>query len=624
MMQYIKTIGVVQPSYVIRRFLDGQRINDLTSYLQELHSQKLANADITTLLLNCYAKLKDTERLRSFIDGAAVSASGELPFDIDTAIRVCRQAGYFEEAVYLASKFDQMDQYLQIQVEDRKDWQEALRFIRTLDQQSAEDNLRRYGKTLLEQKPQQTTDLLVDLCCGTLDRPQDADDSAAVPAVSPATPSKTRSYLSYLALTRSAPAEPAVPAQVIPKAVESVDKARPQSPIVAHRRQATTASSVTGYAGRPISTATEATYTTMQDTIVQPLPEISQFYAQFMDDSASFIRFLETLSKRRWQDTQDDENEYESELQHKTQRSVNNTLLELYLAQAKTFSDDRTALESNALNLLHGDAQAELDLSQALIVCCAADFVPGILAIYERMEMYDDILRYWIDQDIDQNDSASDEICEKVIAALHKYGAKGNPQLYPIVLRYLTSSAALLSRHQADLLEVLKQIEKDKIMPPIAVIQALSKSKVTTVGMVKEYLTRSIISEQAEVDADRALAESYRTDLRTKEKEIAELTDPAAPRVFQVTQCSACGGALDLPAVHFMCKHSYHQRCLADNEASCPTCAADHGVVMEIKAANDQLVGRHDIFMQEIEDSDDRSEGVISAFSRCIIRNNDE
>jgi hypothetical protein len=31
-------------------------------------------------------------------------------------------------------------------------------------------------------------------------------------------------------------------------------------------------------------------------------------------------------------------------------------------------------------------------------------------------------------------------------------------------------------------------------------------------------------------------------------------------RVFQVTRCSHCGAPLDLPTVHFMCKHSFHQR----------------------------------------------------------------
>ena len=32
--QYMKTIGRLEPSYVIRKFLDAQRIHNLTAYLQ--------------------------------------------------------------------------------------------------------------------------------------------------------------------------------------------------------------------------------------------------------------------------------------------------------------------------------------------------------------------------------------------------------------------------------------------------------------------------------------------------------------------------------------------------------------------------------------------------------------
>ena len=57
---------------------------------------------------------------------------------------------------------------------------------------------------------------------------------------------------------------------------------------------------------------------------------------------------------------------------------------------------------------------------------------------------------------------------------------------------------------------------------------------------------------------DRRLVDSYRTETASKLKEIAELSDPDAPRVFHVTKCSACHTPLELPIVHFMCKHSYH------------------------------------------------------------------
>lgn len=67
MAAYVATLGQLEPSYVIRRFLDVQRIHNLTNYLEALHHARLANADHTTLLLNCYTKLKDVHKLDAFI-----------------------------------------------------------------------------------------------------------------------------------------------------------------------------------------------------------------------------------------------------------------------------------------------------------------------------------------------------------------------------------------------------------------------------------------------------------------------------------------------------------------------------------------------------------------------------
>ena len=128
---------------IARQFLDSQRINNLVTYLQELHSMGVANADHTTLLLNTYTKLKDLSRLDSFIKLESTTrpsassppdphSQAELPFDLDTAIRVCRQAGYFEHASYLAKKYEHHEDYLRIQIEDAGNYKEALQYLRVL------------------------------------------------------------------------------------------------------------------------------------------------------------------------------------------------------------------------------------------------------------------------------------------------------------------------------------------------------------------------------------------------------------------------------------------------------------------------------------------------------------
>jgi vacuolar protein sorting-associated protein 11 len=86
--------------------------------------------------------MKDVARLDAFIKAEAhndkrksaggAEAGRELPFDLETVIRVCRQAGYFDHAVYLARKYERHDDYLRIQIEDAGKYRDALEYLRKL------------------------------------------------------------------------------------------------------------------------------------------------------------------------------------------------------------------------------------------------------------------------------------------------------------------------------------------------------------------------------------------------------------------------------------------------------------------------------------------------------------
>lgn len=99
--------------------------------MEELHEHHKATADHTTLLLNCYAKLKDVEKLEKFI-----KSEGDLKFDLDTAITMCRQGGYFDQAAYLATKHGENELVVDILIEDSKNYKDALDFIWHLDPDS--------------------------------------------------------------------------------------------------------------------------------------------------------------------------------------------------------------------------------------------------------------------------------------------------------------------------------------------------------------------------------------------------------------------------------------------------------------------------------------------------------
>ncbi|PPQ83311.1 hypothetical protein CVT25_004051 [Psilocybe cyanescens] len=640
MQQYVQTIGFLQPSYVIRKYLDAQRIHNLVTYLQELHSLGLANSDHTTLLLNTYTKLKDVSRLDSFIKTESRRNSNEgdeLPFDLTTAIRVCRQAGYFEHASYLAKKYDRHEDYLKIQIEDAGNFSEALAYLRKLGPEAAESNLARYGRAMLESLPQETTQLLIDLCTTTGPLTPTEPTETSLSTAKPAAPAP--SYLSYLALNRGATATTVVSSETATPPSPSIKTVRADA---ASRRESI--HDVSSPTTPPPATASSIVTARLPPQPITPAPPPVKrlspriYFAHFVDHMGQFVVFLETVAKRRWDQSVDDQppgsielygsqkdeeeppEEVDYELVDKMdQVAVWNTLLELYLTLPTKGGTNKSGqvfeesvMRDKAMRVLRSSS-IPYDATHALILCSTYTFTDGLVLLWEKMGMYEDVLRFWMDKDKEGN---TPNASQKVIEYLMYYG-KDHPYLYPLVLRFLTSTPELLNRHQEDLKGILEHIDEEELIPPLGIIQVLSRNGVASVGLVKEWLIKRIKESRSEIQNDQALTKSYRLETADRLKQVAELTNTEEPRVFHVTRCSSCLGQLDLPSVHFMCNHSYHQRCIADNEAECPACAREHGVIREIKLSNDKLADRHDLFLAEVQESG--FEAIASAFGRGVL-----
>ncbi|RIA82013.1 hypothetical protein C1645_881286 [Glomus cerebriforme] len=624
MAQYIRTIGQLEPSYIIRKFLDAQRIHNLVNYLQELHSHDLANPDHTTLLLNCYTKLKDVARLDQFI-----KTDSKLNFDLETAIKVCRQAGYYEHAVYLAKLGEEHDLYLKIQIEDVEDYENALEYIRNLGSFEADRNLQKYGKILLNHLPEPTTKLLIDLCTGDL----------------------------YLAAQRARTPEPIVPTE------QSHPGGIPYASFLqfAHA-QSSNASNTSNASNLEVQTnvtAVNIRQTKEPKTVAYKPPPVRTFMSLFVDQPNYLIQFLEQVSQKRWgsfgsvkpsqpahnlslakghyvpADNDADKRAeslksfVEPDTETEEKKAVWNTLLELYLSEAylppvistkdakgRKFGapgifgvatetervTEKLIRKDKALQLLK-DENISYDANQALVLCYLAHFDEGIIYLYEKMTMYEDILRFYMAKDN----------TEKVIEALKKYGSQ-DQSLYPLTLTYFSSSPATLETSTTELLKILDHIDSHNLLPPLQVVQALSRNSVATLGMVKSYLGKRIELEKKEAQADMKLIQSYREETEKKRKEIDDLKTVA--RIFQVTKCTGCRGTLDLPAIHFLCRHSFHQRCLPDNDRECPQCAIQHRMISEIRRAQEENAEKHELFFEQLKEADDGFSVIADYFSK--------
>lgn len=79
---------------------------------------------------------------------------------------MCRQGGYYDQAVFLATKNREPELVIDILIEDSKKYAEALDYIWRLEPSIAYPNLMKYARVLLEHRPQDATRLFVDYYTG--------------------------------------------------------------------------------------------------------------------------------------------------------------------------------------------------------------------------------------------------------------------------------------------------------------------------------------------------------------------------------------------------------------------------------------------------------------------------
>ncbi|KAK9466500.1 hypothetical protein V1512DRAFT_263743 [Lipomyces arxii] len=605
MVQYTKAITSGEVSQVIRKYLDSQRIYNLTSYLEELHNRGIATADHTTLLLNCYAKLKDTEKLETFIK----SEGENLKFDLDTAIQMCRQGGYFQQAAYLAEKHGQNDLVVDITLQDLGDYKSGLRFIQSLPPEDMYYNLTRYGSLLLQYVAKETTTLFIDYFTGRytprkIPNISDFDPAAAAAAAAAA----------VLAGEQQSAASALLGITNYKNFIPYMTGSRPPSVMSGNTVDGapTIMSAITNNVGKlsnavaggasisnaqvPMESSTLYASESVSDYNV---PKPRTVFAIFVDQPEEFIVFLEAcIAHHRvvGGSTSDESDLY-------------TTLFEMYLqrAEASTTEVEKTKWEEKSKGLITG-VNMPIDQSNVLLLSHLYSYKEGGILVRERESLYIDIFRSCIAV----NDTVG------AINTLHKYGDE-EPELYPLALSYFTSSPEVMDIASEELSQVLKKIESEGIMAPLQVIQALSVNAVATVGVVKNYLSEIIEREKKEIDTNLKLTESYRVETKAKMDEIHELE--TEPRVFQSTRCASCGAALDLPTVHFMCKHSYHRRCLneVNEDSECPQCAPNNATIRAIRRAQDDMADRHEAFKETLRDSDDKFKVISDYFGRGVM-----
>lgn len=436
----------------------------------------------------------------------------------------------------------------------------------------------KYARILLEHCPNEATQLFIDYYTGRYTPKQDLTATEVVQPQSNTSAFQNLSALLPLPyMSRTAIVGPGTPSE-----------------------QATTIADTSINAD---DNPTQPTY-----TIPRPRTAFSCFIAR----AAEFITFLEALIAQ-------------DNLSAADKADLSTTLFEMYLESANALTGSTPEKEfwqrkAKALIASTGRTpstqDASIDTSNVLLISSLSHFSAGTTLVRERANLYPDIFRSFT--------SAKDT--SGAISALRKYGPE-DPSLYLLALSYFASSSDILSEPgvRDELKNILQKIDQQNLMAPLQVVKVLSQGGAVTMGMVKSYLADNIARERKEIQNNRKLIDSYRSETASKKSELDDLS--SKPTTFQGRRCSSCGGNLDLPTVHFMCKHSFHQRCLnntgtfdtGDNTSECPICKPSNDTIKAIRQAQIEHTGQHELFRGALERSTDRFGTVSEFYGRGVM-----
>lgn len=554
---FIECIDLGNTSQIILKYRESQYIHNLTTYLEALHDRGLALKEHTTLLLNSYAKLKDDEKLKQFIE----NDDNSTKFDFETAIQICRQSEYYTLASYLATKMGESQLVVQIKLKDLHDYKGCLAYVRSLPVDDALRNLIQNSRILLNEFPNQTTLLLIDLFTGKY-TPKDAGEKGKDDSDSDL---QEESYLTRPVL-------------------------QSYRAFVSYM---STAASIGSGPSEPEALDTKPDY--IKPTYQPPRPRL--IFSSFVDHPNEFVIFLEACLEAY---DEFDGNE-------KDKKDLLSTLFEMYLNLAnRTESEEEKKEWESKAQQLGLESKSTIDASTILLLSHLNSFQEGQILTHQQEGFQIDMFRSCV---------ASGDV-KGAVDVLHKYGDE-EKELYPLALTFFTSTKEILDQVGPEFNFVLNKIRDEKLMAPLQVVQALSVNSVATVGLVKSYLIDIIEREKVEIDNNLKLSESYRSETKAKQIEINKLAND--PMVVQYSVCSSCKSSLDLPAVHFACKHSYHQRCLNcpdESNPQCPVCLPDMEAIAAIRRGQDDASDRYDLFKLALDSSDSKFKVVTDFFGR--------
>ena len=235
----------------------------------------------------------------------------------------------------------------------------------------------------------------------------------------------------------------------------------------------------------------------------------------------------------------------------------------------------------------------------------------GVSLLCEMLELKNELMTYYMQK----KDYAS------IVKLCDQFG-KPEPNLWVQALTYFVGELAIepeLPGAEKYVKEVLTRLEEVPSISPLLVLEITSKNKKLKFSVLKEYLANRLQKLQGNIEKSKSSINKFSGEIDEAKQKVTTLRTTA--QLFQLKDCSECGKKLELPIVHFMCGHSYHDYCnsASADKKECPKCSVQAQNILDKKA---QLLGQMDNqeqFFKELKDIDKKFDVVAEYFGRGLF-----
>lgn len=287
-----------------------------------------------------------------------------------------------------------------------------------------------------------------------------------------------------------------------------------------------------------------------------------------------------------------------------------NTLIEHYLTLWKMSdnpSNERVTLEQRIVELIKNESE-HYDDNHVLVLCQTYEFWLGAMLIYEEKKLYHLIVRHYLSIKDFYN-----------LHVLCKRLGTTDPSIWVHTLNGLKMNNQVPTTF---LQEILQVIAAEKLQSPLQVLHVLTTiENGPNLSSVRHYFTQIFQKEADAMAQDEAQAEKCRLESEEFKKNITAINGESI-EFRGASLCDACHQPLHLPAVYFLCKHSFHQDCLrsySETEKDCMVCRKRNNKLQDVIFNQNEERNKNRTFSEQLNTSQEKFSVIANYYGRGLF-----